>query len=87
MEKINRIKVVLAEKDIPQKELAEAIGQTTNTIASICNNKTQPNLYDLKKIADYLDVDIRELLEGTKQGVSLSKMDYPYNRWAELVNL
>ena len=66
MEKINRIKVVLAEKDIQQKEVAEAIGRTTNTIASICNNKTQPNLYDLKKIANYLKVDIRELLIPTK---------------------
>ena len=66
MEKINRIKVVLAEKEVQQKGLAEAIGRTTNTIASICNNKTQPNLYDLKKIAEYLDVDIRELLVPTK---------------------
>ena len=80
MERINRIKVVLAEKQIQQKELAEAIDRTTNTIASICNNKSQPNLHDLKKIAEFLDVDIRELLEGTKKGVSLSKLDYPYNR-------
>lgn len=66
MKKINRIKVVLAEKEIQQKQVAEAIGRTTNTIASICNNKTQPNLYDLAKIANYLDVDIRELLVSTK---------------------
>ena len=80
MERLNRIKVVLAEKGITQKEVAEAIGRDKNTMASICNNKQQPHLKDLKKIADYLDVDIRELLEGTKKGVSLSKMDYPYNR-------
>jgi len=80
MEKINRIKVVLAEKDIQQKELAEHLGKNANTVASFCNNKSQPHLKDLKEIAEFLDVDIRELLEGTKQGVSLSKIDYPYNR-------
>lgn len=67
MEKLNRIKVVLTEKSVQQKELAEAIGRTPNTIAMICNNKSQPNLHDLKKIADYLDVDIRELLVATKE--------------------
>lgn len=67
MEKINRIKAVLAEKGIQQKELAEAIGKNVNTIAAICNNKNQPHLSDLKKIAEYLDVDIRDLLISTKK--------------------
>lgn len=66
MERLNRIKVVLTEKNIKQIELAEAIGKSPNTIASICNNKVQPHLKDLKRIADYLDVDIRELLVPTK---------------------
>ncbi|WP_246223506.1 helix-turn-helix transcriptional regulator [Fulvivirga kasyanovii] len=49
-----------------QKELAEKTGKTRNAIASICNNKSQPHLKDLKKIAAILDVDIRELLVPTK---------------------
>ena len=65
LERLNRIKVVLAEKDIKQIDLAHAIGKSPNTIASICNNKNQPHLKDLKKIADYLKVDIRELLVPT----------------------
>jgi transcriptional regulator with XRE-family HTH domain len=32
----------------------------------MCNNKTQPHLKDLKRIAKILDVDIRELLVPTK---------------------
>lgn len=66
MEKLNRIKVVLAMKDVAQKDLAEAIGRDKNTIAKICANKQQPHLKDLKKIADYLKVDIRELLVPTQ---------------------
>ncbi len=31
-----------------------------------CNTNKQPSLVTLKKIAEVLDVDIRELLEGTK---------------------
>ncbi|MCG8323369.1 MAG: helix-turn-helix transcriptional regulator [Cytophagales bacterium] len=65
-EKLNRIKVVLVEKGITQVRLAEAIGRSKNAIASICNNKSQPHLSDLKKIADFLDVDMSELLVKTK---------------------
>lgn len=66
MEKINRVKEVLVGNGMSQKELAEKLGKNPNTIASICNNKSQPHLKDLKRIAKILDVDIRELLLPTK---------------------
>jgi len=65
MERINRIKEVLVIKGMSQKELAAALGKNPNTIASICNNKAQPHLKDLKRIAEILEVDIRELLVPT----------------------
>jgi putative transcriptional regulator len=65
MERINRIKEVLVIKGISQKELSEKLGKTQNTIASICNNKSQPHLKDLKRIAAILNIDIRELLVST----------------------
>lgn len=68
MDKINRIKEILVSLDIRQKNLAEKLGKNPNTIASICNNKSQPHLKDLKRIAQILDVDIRELLIPTKKG-------------------
>lgn len=67
MDRINRIKEVLVAKNISQKSLAEAIGKSQNAMASICNNKSQPHLKDLKEIAEVLDVDIRELLVPTKK--------------------
>lgn len=66
MEKLNRIKEVLVSKDMSQKELASKMGKSPNSIAAVCNNKSQPHLKDLKKMAKILDVDIRELLIPTK---------------------
>ncbi len=64
--KINRIKTVLAEKDITHKELAKMVGIAPNSITRICNNEFQPTLKLLREIALALDVDIRELLIPTK---------------------
>lgn len=66
MERINRIKEVLVIQGKSQVWLAEKIGKSTTAVAAMCNNKTQPHLKDLKTIAFILDVDIRELLVGTK---------------------
>jgi transcriptional regulator with XRE-family HTH domain len=65
--KINRIKVVLAEKDIAHKQLAAMVGKTPSAITRICNNDFQPTLKVLRDIAIVLDVDIRELLISTKK--------------------
>ena len=64
-DKINRLKIVLAEKDISQKDFAEKLEVTAHTISRICNNDTQPSLKLLKKMALTLGVDIRELLIPT----------------------
>lgn len=64
--RINRIKAVLADQDVQQKELAKKIKVSPNTITRICNNESQPTLKRLREIALALDVDIRELLVPTK---------------------
>lgn len=66
MERINRIKELLVIQGKTQIWLADKLGKSTTAIAAMCNNKTQPHLKDLKKIAIILDVDIRELLVPTK---------------------
>lgn len=65
-DRINRIKEVLVIKGMSQKELAAQLEKNPNTVTSMCNNKSQPHLKDLKRIAEILDVDIRELLVSTK---------------------
>lgn len=66
MKRINRIKEILVIQGKTQKWLSKELGKSTTSIASICNNKTQPHLNDLKRIAELLDIDIRELLVSTK---------------------
>ncbi len=63
---MNRIKEILKEQGRSQTWLAEKIGKSYVVFTNYCNNKKQPSLVTLKKIAEVLDVDIRELLEGTK---------------------
>lgn len=67
MERINRIKEILVIQGKSQKWLAEQLSKTQTTVASFCNNKSQPHLKELKRIAEVLDVDIRELLVPTKE--------------------
>lgn len=62
----NRIKAVLAEKQVSAKELAVAIGRNETSVSRWCNNKIQPSVAQLQEIAHFLDVDVRELLCSTK---------------------
>lgn len=60
--KINRIKVVLVEKDRTGKWLAEQVGKNEATVSRWCSNKMQPTLDMLVKIAEVLNVDTKELI-------------------------
>lgn len=66
MENLNRLKAVLADAGQTNKWLAEQLGKDPLTISKWCTNTVQPDLQTLSKIADLLDVDIRELLVGKK---------------------
>ena len=62
MEDINRIKLVLVEKKRTSKWLSGQLGVTPSTVSKWCTNSSQPDLGNLLKIADLLEVDIKELL-------------------------
>ena len=59
---LNRLKVVLAEKQRSNKWLASQLGKGEGTISKWCTNTAQPNLENLVKIAKCLEVDISELI-------------------------
>lgn len=63
---VNRIKVVLAEKKRTNRWLAEEIGKDPATVSKWCTNSSQPDLLTLKKVAELLDVDVKDLLWPTK---------------------
>ena len=59
---LNRIKVILAEKNLQNKWFAEKIGRDQATVSKWATNSTQPSLDMLIKIAKVLEVDIKELI-------------------------
>ncbi len=64
---MNRIKAVLEQKGIKQKWLAKELGKSYNMVNAYAQNRQQPRLEILNKIATILDVDVRELIEPTKK--------------------
>ena len=58
----NRIKIVLAEKDLPNKYLAEKLCRDQATISKWVTNSAQPPLETLIQIAKCLDVDVKDLI-------------------------
>ena len=61
---LNRLKLVLVEKKRTAKWLAQELGVSPVTLSKWCSNSTQPSLQTLDKIADILEVDPRDLLNG-----------------------
>ena len=59
---LNRLKVVLVEKKRTAKWLAQELGKDAATISKWNSNTSQPSLETLRKKADLLEVDVRELL-------------------------
>ena len=66
MANLNRIKVVLVERQKTGKWLAEQLGKSTCTVSKWCSNSTQPDLATLNKIAELLNVDVRDLITPSK---------------------
>lgn len=65
-DKMNRIKEILERKGVSQTDLAHRLGKTFNMVNLYATNKVQPPIPILYKIAEILDVDIRELLVPNK---------------------
>ena len=61
---MNRIKEVLEEKGIKQIWLAEQLGKSYNMVNSYAQNRRQPSIEDLYKIAEILSVNVTELLKN-----------------------
>jgi hypothetical protein len=64
MQDINRLKVILVERNKIGKCLVEAIGKNEATVFTWCSCATQPPVGTFVQIAEALEwnVDVRELL-------------------------
>lgn len=65
MKATNRIKSMLAEKQVSGKWLATQVGHAENIVSRWYSNKVQPSLDNLVKVAEVLEVDVRDLLRPT----------------------
>ena len=66
MKPINRIKIVLVEKQKTGKWLAEQLGRDPATVSRWCSNSMQPSIETFAKIAELLNVDVKDLLNSSK---------------------
>ena len=57
-ESINRIKVVLADKNKTNKWLAEQLGKDPATVSKWCTNSSQPGVETLIEIARMREVEV-----------------------------
>ena len=64
---LNRLKIVLVEQGKSGRWLAERLNKSEHTISRWCQNKTQPSVPQLNEIASILNVDIKSLLNHSRQ--------------------
>ena len=64
--RINRLKVVLVEKQRTGKWLAEELGKDPATVSRWCSNSIQPSVETFAKIAELLNIDMKELFNSSK---------------------
>ena len=66
IQRYNRLKIVLAEKERTGTWLSEQMGHSISTVSRWMTNKVQPSVEQLYEIARHLDVDVKELLVSSK---------------------
>lgn len=59
---LNRIKLALVETGHSGVWLAQKLGKDPATVSKWCTNTTQPDLYTFEKIANVLNIPIRNLI-------------------------
>lgn len=62
MEELNQLKVVLVKQKRTSKWLAEQLDVSPTTVSKWCTNTVQPDLHTIKRIADLLDVKVKDIL-------------------------
>ena len=73
---INRIKLVRVEKKRTAKWLSEELGKDPATVSKWCTNSSQPSLETLLEIARVLEVDVKELLNASKDNVKYVRIEH-----------
>lgn len=66
MKDLNRLKLVLVEHKRTGKWLADQLQVNPTTVSKWCTNTIQPDLSTLNRIADLIDIDVKDLIMSNK---------------------
>ncbi len=61
------------EKGMTQEEIATKFGVSSRSVSRWENGNTMPDLAILVELADYYDVDIREIIDGERKSENMEK--------------
>ena len=72
--KIGRfLKELRKEKELTQEQLAEKFGVSSRSVSRWENGNTMPELGILVELAEYYEVDIKEIIDGERKSESMNK--------------
>lgn len=63
------------EKELTQEQLAEKFGVSSRSVSRWENGNTMPELGILVELADYYEVDIKEIIDGERKSESMEKKE------------
>ena len=61
------------EKELTQEQLAEKFGVSSRSVSRWENGNTMPELGILVELADYYEVDIKEIIDGERKSENMKK--------------
>lgn len=67
------LKELRKEKGITQEQFAETLGVSGRTVSRWETGSNMPDLDIIIEIADYYDVELREVLDGERKSESMNK--------------
>ena len=69
----NFLKELRKENGKTQEEIAELFGISSRSVSRWENGNTMPDLGTLVELADYYDVEIREIIDGERKSEGMEK--------------
>lgn len=63
------------EKQLTQEQLAERFGVTSRSVSRWETGSNMPDLSILVELADFYDVDIRDIIDGERKGEDMNKKE------------
>ena len=69
----NLLKELRKEKGKTQEEIGEMFGVSSRSVSRWENGNTLPDIGILVELADYYDVDVREIIDGERKSEKMTK--------------